>query len=139
MPQWAIGLIVCASILSGIGILVIGAQALCDGWSDSWARKIWEWTPLGRMGKKRRKEKLFDWVDVRRDREHKCVTPANVKAWDRDSGHPYAIGDVIECKTCAQRWRCTSLGYHDAKHWPSLAEINEYAWTRVKENEDVFK
>lgn len=80
------------------------------------------------------------WIDVKRDVPHKCSKPLNVQAFNEANGYGYNKGDVIECKTCGQRWRCTSLGLFDRKMYPySAAHDNEYEWVKVSENEDVFQ
>lgn len=106
-------------ILTGFGIpltalpLVISIQA--------WKRR-------------HKKARNVGWIDVKREVQHECLTPYDVQDFKKLYGYGYNLGDVIECKTCAQRWRCASI---NTTNQP-FEFAQRYRWARVSENEDVF-
>lgn len=133
MTQPWLGLLVAFCTLFGVALLAALMQIAMDGWRTCFIRKLWRWFTRADHPSK------WEWIDVRRDRDHRCTKPHVVWVWDGSTKHPYKVGDVIECKECGQRWKCTSRGDYDERGYPSLSRNNEYRWQRVAEDEDVFQ
>lgn len=111
-----------------IAVLFIAGVPLVAKYVDGDLNMPRPWRKRKQAWKRARRE----WIDVVRTEDpHECVKPYNVEAFNRSHGHGYRVGDVIECKTCAQRWKCTSMSH------PFADPV--YNWARVSENEDVFR
>ena len=85
----------------------------------------------------RRRERFnrnFPTMTVKRDRVHVCSKPLSVERFNKRSGISYEKGDVIECKSCGQMWKC--IGREQRGYGPQ--RWHQYMW-RETDGDEVFK